>query len=95
MKQILRAFRAFLKQQFRDMYGNRYYYWIPTTLRAKTKEFFDTNYPELMSNYSRFENVFVLLIHNTKSQDEIGRLTNMRDQGQVKVVAKLFKETFG
>jgi hypothetical protein len=35
----MRAFRDFLKDKFMKVYGTKYYYWIPATLREKTKEF--------------------------------------------------------
>ena len=41
--------------------------------------------------YDQFENIFMLLIHNTKNKDEIGGLTKIKS---AKVI-ELFKETFG
>ena len=93
IKQILRAFRAFIKKQFQDKYGRKYYYWIATTTRKNTKKFFIESSFNLSSQlYDQNEDAFMLLIHNTKTQNEIGALTKLKSGGNV---IKLFKDTFG
>ena len=57
-----------------------------------TKEFFFEFYKNISpAIYNKYENVFMLLIHNTKTGSEIRTMTK---KNSVKV-AKLFDETFG
>ena len=75
MKKILRGFRNFLKNRFKALHQKRYYYVIESTLRSQTKVFFTTapfNFSD--SEYSRDEVIFVKLIHNAKSDDELASL---------------------
>lgn len=67
----MRAFRDFLKHQFMDTYGSRYYYWILPTVREKTKEFFLSDKFDFDKNiYAQNEFVFIRLIHNAKKGDK-------------------------
>ena len=68
MKRILRAFRRHLKDQYRKMYDRRYYYWIPSTLRQSTREFYKEAYPDISyKDYIENENTLFGLIHNAMS----------------------------
>jgi hypothetical protein len=74
------------------MFDRRYYYWINKSLTKHTKEFFGESYKNVSSDvYKKYENVFMLLIHNTKTGSEIRSMTK-KNSGKV---AKLFEETFG
>ena len=91
IKQILRAFRSFLKNQFQTKFGRKYYYWIPKTLRKNTEVFFQEIYPAIdPQDYIEYENIFMLLIHNTKAK-EISKMVKVKSAK----VTKLFKDTFG
>ena len=47
IKKVLRAFRQFIKTQYQEMYGVRYYYWVPGSMKNNTHEFFKKRYPEI------------------------------------------------
>ena len=44
VKQIMRSFRAYLKGQFKYLYSKQQYYWVPKTLREKTRLFYVKTY---------------------------------------------------
>ena len=64
-KQIMRAFRSHLKNQFNVIYSHKQYYWIDASRRSSAMKFFRDGYniPEKM--YKDYEGVFLKLIfHN-------------------------------
>ena len=69
VKKVVRAFRAFIKSQYKEMYGVRYYYWVPGSMKINTHEFFKKRYPSISyEEYMENENALVVLVHNTKSR---------------------------
>ena len=92
VKKVVRAFRAFLKSQYKEMYGVRYYYWVPGSMKINTHEFFKKRYPNISyEEYMENENALVVLIHNTKSRQEIKNITASRAGATV----NLFRDVFG
>lgn len=89
----MRCFRDFLKQKFMDAYGSKYYYWVPSTLRQKTKEFFCTKeqgYRFDNETYTVNEFVLIRLIHNSKKGEETSSMPGIEEQHK-----QLLKEVFG
>ena len=89
----MRCFRDFLKQQFMDAYGEKYYYWVPSTLRQKTKEFFCNNkwdYSFDDETYSSNEFVLIRLIHNSKKGKVTSSLPGIEEKHKI-----LLEEVFG
>ena len=74
------------------VYGVRYYYWIPRSLRKHTRDFYLGKYGSItLSEYIENENALLILIHNTKDRDYIKNCTTMKPLR----IARLLKETFG
>ena len=94
MKRILRAFRRHLKEQYREMYDRRYYYWIPTTVRRSTYEFYREAYPDISYNdYHANENTLLRLIHSAKKQEE--KLETIVKSSNKEDFSKNLRATFG
>ena len=94
IKRILRAFRFYLKKQYQEVYSRRYYYWVPATLKRMTRAFYHGRYGIVEQDYKENENALILLIHNTKTLDEIKDLTKTKSRTVKKDVQHL-KDTFG
>merc|ERR1712093_892481 len=57
IKYVIRKFRETTKKNFQKVHGNKYNFWIPSTLRANVKEFF-TKYSSKRQNYMIPEDVY-------------------------------------
>ena len=84
VKKVVRAFRAYIMSQYKEMYGVRYYYWVPGSMKINTHEFFKKKYPNLLyEEYVENENALVVLIFNTRSNEEIGDITDSHEWATV------------
>lgn len=77
IKFVIRKFRESIKKNFQKVHGNKYNFWIPSTLRANVKEFF-TKYSPKRQNYmipehvyDENEAIFFKLVINTKKNSQI------------------------
>ena len=93
-KRMLRAFRDTFKSEFQRLHGKKYYYWIPQTLRNKTKVFFtDHRYRFSDDKYDEHEFLLVRLVHNSKKGDIVTRtLGNFDENYRFRM---LLKDIFG
>ena len=95
VKQIMRSFRAYLKGQFKYLYSKQQYYWVPKTLREKTRLFYQETYGGISTEqYLGDENALLLLIHSTKKKKFLKSCSTNQAAG-VTGVMRLFKDVFG
>jgi hypothetical protein len=79
IKFVIRKFRETIKKNFQKVHGNKYNFWIPSTLRANVKEFFTThsnkrqNYMIPEDVYNENEAIFFKLVINTKKNSEVSK----------------------
>lgn len=77
IKFIIRKFRETIKKNFQKVHGNKYNFWIPSTLRANVKDFFTKhsskrqNYMIPEDVYDENEAIFFKLVINTKKNSQI------------------------
>lgn len=77
IKFVIRKFRETIKKNFQKEHGNKYNFWIPSTLRANVKKFF-TEYSNKRQNYmipehvyDQNEAIFFKLVINTKKNSQV------------------------